>query len=302
MDERTPPALPPWLEATMPFSRRVAVIDGAAVHFVDHGEGPATLLVHGNPAWSFLWRKVIRALPGQRAIAPDLVGFGLSDKPRSLRWHTVERHVQTLIALVDGLGYPGSWLVAGQDWGGPIGLGVARHLDARGKLAGLLLGNTAVLPPRRPVRATSFHQFSHLPLISELAFVGLGFPVPWMSGVQAEPGSIGRLERRAYRHPFRRWRDRAGPLALARMVPHRDGHPSVPLLDEIGNWALSYRGPVSLVWGRRDPILARALRRHQQAWPHATVREVEAGHFLQEEVPEVLAEELLALRERAASS
>jgi pimeloyl-ACP methyl ester carboxylesterase len=301
MDERTPPALPAWLDATLP-ARRVAVIDGHAVHFLDQGEGPATLLVHGNPTWSFLWRKVIRGLDGQRAIAPDLLGFGLSDKPRSLRFHTVERHVSTLCALVDGLDYRGSWLVVGQDWGGPIGCGVARHLDAQGRLAGLLVANSAVLPPRRPVHATAFHRFAHLPLVSELAFLGLGFPVPWLARTQADPSSIGRLERRAYTFPFRRLRDRAGPLALARMVPHREGHPSVTALDEIGQWALSWRGPTSLVWGRRDPLLARALRRHQQAWPQATVREVEAGHFLQEEVPQVLAEEILALRARAPSS
>ena len=289
-------SLPAWLQAALPSAGRRLSLQGQQVHFLEQGQGPPVLLVHGNPTWSFLWRKVLRGaeragLPG-RLVAPDLVGFGLSDKPRSLSFHTVQRHVEILCELVDALAPGEPWLVVGQDWGGPIGCGVARHLDGQGRLRGLLLANTAVLPPRRPLHATAFHRFSHLPLVSELAFVGLGFPLQALSRVQADPRSIGSFERRAYRWPFRRLVDRAGPLALARMVPHRDGHPSVPALDEIGAWALSWRGPTSLVWGRRDPLLARALRRHREAWPQAVVREVEAGHFLQEEVPEVFVEEM----------
>jgi haloalkane dehalogenase len=219
----------------------VAHLGGSALHFVDHGEGPRTLLLHGNPTWSFLWRKVIRALEQRGAlavVAPDLLGVGLSDKPRALSFHTVARHVDALCALVDALDPGARWVVAGQDWGGPLGCGVARHLDAQGRLAGLLMANTAVLPPRRPIRATRFHSFAHLPVVSEIAFVGLGYPLPVLSRVQGDPRSIGRFERRAYAWPFRSLRDRCGPLALARMVPHRDGHEILPLLDASGQWAL----------------------------------------------------------------
>ncbi|MCA9582561.1 MAG: alpha/beta fold hydrolase, partial [Myxococcales bacterium] len=78
--------LPPWLEKDLPFHRRMARVDGHAIHFIDHGAGPAVVLLHGNPTWSYLWRKVITGFGGRvRVIAPDLLGFGLSDKPRRVR-------------------------------------------------------------------------------------------------------------------------------------------------------------------------------------------------------------------------
>lgn len=289
MSDVSVPELPGWLAAAFPFRRRVAEIGGHRVHWVDHGEGPAVLLVHGNPTWSFLWRKVIRALSasGYRVIAPDLVGFGLSDKPRRLSFHTVDTHVDIVTELVSRLEL-GSVVVAGQDWGGPIGCGVAERLDADGALRGLVLGNTAVLAAKRPVHATSFHRFAHLPIASEVAFVGLGFPLQWLPRIQGDRTSIGHNEARAYAFPFRRHRDRVGPLALARMVPHRDGHPSLPALDRIGAWVAGWKGPTALVWGVRDPVLGRALRRLAEALPHARVTETDAGHFLQEEVPQEL--------------
>lgn len=295
MEHVEPPGLPPDLAAAMPFRRRAVRIDGRLVHTVDHGEGRPVLLVHGNPTWSFLWRKVVRGLGGFRVVAPDLLGFGLSDKPRRLAFHTVDAHVAAVRALVDGLELD-DVVVVGQDWGGPIGCGVARHLDAGGRLHGVVLGNTGVLPPRRPLKATSFHRFSHVPVLSELAFVGLGFPVPVLARVQGDRSSIGAFERRAYRYPFRRLRDRAGPLGLARMVPHRDGHPSLPALDAIGAWAEGWRGPTALVWGKADPILGRALGRLRAAWPQAHVTETDAGHFLQEEVPDALVEAIRGVR------
>jgi haloalkane dehalogenase len=259
-----------------------------AIHLVDHGEGPAVLLMHGNPTWCFLWRKVIRRLEGVRAIAPDLVGFGLSDKPRRTSFHDLEGHVARMVAVVEHLAVD-ELVIVGQDWGGPIACGVGEALKDR--VRGLVLANTAVLTPRRPPRATTFHRFAHLPGISDLVFRGLGFPqATSLHSVQGDPGSIGPYERRAYRWPLRRLRDRAGPVALARMVPHREGHPSLPALDRIGRWVEGWEGPAALVWGLRDPILGRALRRHREALPQASVRESQAGHFLQEEVPDLLAE------------
>jgi haloalkane dehalogenase len=279
----------------MPFDRRAIEVGGRTLHFVDHGDGPPVLLVHGNPTWSFLWRKIIRGLAGFRVIAPDLLGFGLSDKPRSVAFHTVDAHVEHLRALIDALDLD-RWIVVGQDWGGPLSCGVARHLDDRGRLHGMVLANTAVLPARRPVRATGFHRFSHLPLLSEAAFVGLGFPIPVMARTQHDPSSIGAPELRGYAWPFRRLRDRVGPLALARMVPHCDTHPSLPALDAIGRWVEGWRGPAALVWGTADPILGRGARRLSAAWPQAELVETAAGHFLQEEVPELLVDAIRRVR------
>ncbi|MCO4744457.1 MAG: alpha/beta fold hydrolase [Proteobacteria bacterium] len=281
------PPLPPWLADAFPYRRRIATVDGVRIHFVDHGEGPVVLLCHGNPTWSFLWRKVIARLDGYRVIAPDLWGLGLSDKPRSTRDHDLGRHLELIGGLVRGLGIE-SFITVGQDWGGPIAAGVAARDPNRVRAA--IFGNTGVLAPRRPLRVTSFHRFSHRPLISDAVFRLGGFPQRALHRVQGDPKSIGKLERRAYTWPLRRLRDRAAPLGLARMVPNREDHPSLPHLDHIDSWIRGFQGPIGLVWGLRDPILGRGLKRHARELPNARVWETSAGHFLQEEVPDEIAE------------
>ena len=282
-----PAPLPDWLAQHFPFRRRMARVGDHTIHFVDEGEGAPLLLFHGNPTWSFLWRKVIHALAGEaRIIAPDLVGLGLSDKPRAPSAHQLEMHVGVMHALVESLGLS-SVVIAGQDWGGPIGMGVASRFS--GTVAGIVLSNTAVLRPARPFRPKAFHKFSHMPVVSDLAFRGLGFPLSTLHKVQGDPASIGPLERKAYHNPLARIADRAAPLGLARMVPNSEEHPTTRTLDAIGAFVESYEGPAELVWGTRDPILGGALRRQRRALPDARVTETQAGHFLQEEVPEVLA-------------
>lgn len=287
------PVLPRWLDEQLPFRRRVALVDGRRIHFIDEGAGIPVLLVHGNPTWSFLWRKVIARLrerPGLRLIAPDLLGLGLSDKLPRPSDHRVDVHARVIARLTELLGLEDAIVVA-QDWGGPIGVGAAMLRSEGGKpfLRGLVLGNTGVLEPKRPLRTTAFHRFSHMPLISDLAFRGLPFPVPVLDRAQGDRRSIGAREKAAYAWPLRRMRDRAAPLGLARMVPDREDHPSVPFLDRLGAFVLAYEGPAALVWGERDPILGRALKRHREALPQASVEATSAGHFLQEEVPDELA-------------
>ena len=287
------PPLPTWLESQLPFGRKTATVKGRSVHFVDEGpvEGPVALLVHGNPTWSYLWRKVIRILDGRvRVVAPDLVGLGLSEKPRSVSEHRLEMHVATILALVEELDLRDVVLV-GQDWGGPVVGGVGARAPDRVK--GLVFGNTAVFTPRRPLRPTAFHRFSHVPVVSDALFRITGFPLQVLHLSQGDRRSIGPRERRAYRWPLRRMADRVAPLALARMVPNADDHPTLAVLDEIDAWLRTWKGPAALVWGTKDPILGRALRRMREVLPRATVEETGAGHFLQEEVPEPLAEAIV---------
>jgi haloalkane dehalogenase len=269
----------------------MADIDGTKIHFIDEGEGPAVLLVHGNPTWSYLWRKVIRRLSGKvRCIAPDLIGFGLSDKPMRVGDYNLPMEIDALTMLVDALDL-GPLVLVGQDWGGPMVTGVGER--APGRVRGMVLGNTSVLVPARPFRPKAFHRFSHRPLISDLAFRVGAFPIPVLDRTQGDPRSIGLAEKRAYYWPLRRPWERAAPLAFARMVPTSEAHPSTAHLDAIGAWVTSFEGPVELVWGRKDPILGRALGRHEEALPNARVTRTDAGHFLQEEVPEALADAIL---------
>ncbi len=213
-----PPELPPWLEEQLPFNRRVFSDAGHDIHFIDVGEGPPVLLLHGNPTWCYLWRKVIRILANEdiRIIAPDLVGLGLSDKPRDLAIHTLDFHADRISALVRALDLT-NLTIAAQDWGGPISaVMAARNAD---RIRGAVFANTGIRVPTKPPRVTAFHKLSHRPVLSDLIFRVFNYPVKKMYMVQGDRSSIGPNERRAYLYPFPKIADRAAPLALARMVP-----------------------------------------------------------------------------------
>ncbi len=286
------PPLPARIAAQLPFPRADYELTrgrhaGLELHYLDAGprDAEAVFLVHGNPTWSLLWRKVMLGLPHRRCVAPDLLGFGLSSKPRRIEEHSVDGHADALCELIEALQLRRVLLV-GQDWGGPLCAAIGARMPER--VRGLVLGNTSVLVPERP-RGTWFHRFARLPGVSEVAFIGLGLPQRAMWTMQHDRGSIGGRVAAAYRWPLRRLADRTGPLALARMVPDDLRHPSIDALRRGQRWVEGFTGPMALVWGTNDPILGRALPRHRAAFPRAVVTVTAAGHFLQEEVPDVLA-------------
>jgi len=295
-----PPPLPPFLARALPFERSVVEVEGLRLHVMEAGQGPAVVLLHGNPAWGFLWRKVAAALGDAplRLVMPDLPGLGLSDKPRDPAFHTLENHARVLGALLDVVA-PGPLLLVVHDWGGPIAL--AALADRPGRLAGLVVTNTGVGPPREGHRPTRFHRFANGPL-APFAFRWLGFPQNALHLAQADRGSISGDVARAYRWPLRRVADRVAPLALARMVPIGPGHPSLPALRRALGVATCFAGPAAIVWGERDPVLGRALRGVAEALPRAAITRVPAGHYLQEEAPAAIAEAIRDVARRAGLS
>ena len=294
-----PPELPSFLAEELPQRRKAFRLEsgpdrGKLIHFIDHGasDGMPVILQHGNPTWCFLWRKVIARLDPERfrCLAPDLLGFGLSGSLRRVSDHTLERHLLAMRGWIESLQLTRGAILVGQDWGGPLVLGMGMVLP---KVSGAVLGNTAVLVPKRPM-GTSFHKFARTPIVSDTVFRLGGFPQNILGRAQGDPSSIAGKVARAYRWPLRIGR-RTGPLGLARMVPSSPEHPSVSPLREIEAWIRAFDGPMALVWGERDPILGRVLRRHVEAFPRATVTPTEAGHFLQEEVPDELARAIEAV-------
>jgi len=290
-----PAELPAWLEEMLPPGARRSMIgvgaDGGdpSMHVMEWGSGRPVLMLHGNPSWGFLYRKVVDALrgdPGLRLVVPDLIGLGLSDKPRDPAAHTIPHHGAWLAAMIEALDLRDLILVV-QDWGGAIGLHAMHQLP--GRLAGLVVLNTVLGPPRPGFRPTAFHRFARLPLISDVAFRGLGLVEAGMALAQGDRSSIRGRVARAYRWPLRRLRDRTAPLALARMVPDSLEHWSIAPLRECEAVVTGFRGPAAIVWGDRDPVLGKVRKRCETLLPSAEVTRTRAGHFLQEEVPDEIA-------------
>ena len=179
-----------------------------------------------------------------------------------------------------------------QDWGGPIGT-LAMSIRPE-RLRALVVLNTVLGPPKPGFRPTAFHRFSQAPVVSTLAFQGLGFPQRLLAAAQGDRSSISGNTAKAYSWPLRKLRDRKAPLALARMVPDSHDHPSIPALQRVYSFASTYEGPAAIVWGDQDPVLGSVRSFIERTLPQASVRRTHAGHFLQEEVPEEIAD---AIRE-----
>jgi len=292
--------LPDWLPADLPFKRRF--FDGVeyGIHFIDVGDGQPVVLQHGNPMWCYLWRKVIRILIEKkiRVLAPDLVGLGLSEKPRDPQVHSLAFHGRQISLLIKALGLR-NIIIVGQDWGGPVmGLVAATNVE---RVRGAVFANTAIKEPHRQPNVTAFHRISNIPGFAYILFRVFNFPIPVLNLIQGNRNSIGPKEKRAYRYPLRAFKDRVAPLALAMMVATSLDHPTVKSLRQVHNWAQSFKGPVELVWGMKDPILGRAYRSVQELFPQARCTETAAGHYLQEEVPEALAQAILRIVSKVES-
>ena len=288
------PEVPEWISKMMrPDTERYRVRVGdqeMAVH--ESGEGRPVVLVHGNPTWAFLYRKVCSALSGEpfRLICPDLVGFGLSSKP-SAEAHTLENHARWMSNLIGELDLRDA-IIVGQDWGGPIGfLGAASHAD---RFTGMVILNTVVSPPRPGFKPTAFHRFARLPVISTAVFSRLEFPQRFLQFAQGDRSSIRGAVARAYRWPFSNRADRIAPLATARMVPDSQEHPSIEPLARCQRFLESFEGKINVVWGERDPVLGSVIGWIEKLRPDASVVRTQAGHFIQEEEPGLIAK---AIRE-----
>jgi pimeloyl-ACP methyl ester carboxylesterase len=302
------PELPRWLRAMFPDgmrSRMIPVGDGEAMHVAEWGEPDATpvLMVHGNPSWGLLYRKVVAELRERgtrlRLVVPDLIGLGLSSKPRDPAVHTLAAHGAWLGDLIDALALDGMICVV-QDWGGPIALAALR--DRMDRVAGMVILNTVVGPPKPGFKPTAFHRFARLPVISDAVFKLGGFPQNMMAFAQGDRTSILGKNLLGYVWPLRHIRDRVAPLALARMVPDSADHPSIAELERCQATLTGFTGPVAVVWGDRDPVLGGVIGHLARMLPDAVVTRTTAGHFLQEEVPGPIADAIVAVAARAEAN
>ena len=275
---------------TFPYEPRFVDAGEIRLHYVDEGppDAPPLLFVHGNPTWSYLWRRPIADLSarGHRCVAFDHMGFGRSDKPPQLSAYSLERHIENAIAVIDALDLSDVTLV-GHDWGGPIGLGAL--LERRDRLRSVVLMNTWAweLPSFLP------------PFLREFRTEGLG-EILALGGnlfVESIPGGMRRrdadpLMMEAYRAPFPDYWSRAGTLAFQREIPLTERDRSAPLMASIHERLPDLTVPVLLVWGMRDPVFQPVfLEQWRELFPKAATVELDdASHFLVEDSPDEVTE------------
>ncbi len=282
----------PWLDrALYPFEPRTFRVAEGAMSFVDEGRGKPILFVHGTPSWSFEWRHAIAALRGDhRCVAPDHLGFGLSDKPEQADLSPAG-HARRLLELVRALDLREITLVL-HDFGGPIGLPVAFEEPER--VRSLVLLNTWAWAHGSDPRIARVSRLVASPL-GRFLYRGLNASPRWL--VPSSFGDRTKLTPRVHRHyvgPFRARRDRAAPWVLGCELARSDGF----YASEWERRGALAELPTTIVWGLRDPAFRPSyLERWREALPRAEVVALEgAGHFPQEEEPERVVE---AIRGRA---
>ncbi|MCH7779927.1 MAG: haloalkane dehalogenase [Acidobacteria bacterium] len=268
-----------------PYEPHYTEIDGLRIHHVEAGSGPVVLMLHGEPTWSFLYRKMIPPLAqaGFRAIAPDLVGFGRSDKPAKMSDYSYARHVEWMRRWIEINRLDAITLFA-QDWGSLIGLRLAAEHEER--FSRIVIGN-GFLPTADRKVPRAFKVWRAFARYSPIFPIGRIVAFGCHSRLQPEVVA-------AYEAPFPSRAYKTGARAFPRLVPTEPDDPAVPAnraaWEKLGQW----RKPFLTAFGKRDPILGWAdkiLKRHipgAQGQPHRDLPD--ASHFVQEDAGPELAQ------------
>ena len=277
--------MPGFDHGLYPFTGSWRQVNGFDMHVVDEGRGDTVLMLHGNPTWSFFFRKLILGLRStHRVIAPDHIGCGLSDKPNEQSYaYTLSRRVDDLAALIDQLQVQGRITLLLHDWGGMIGMAyAARHPE---KIERLVLLNTAAFHlPKGKKLPRSLWLCRETPL-GELIIRDTGL----FTSLLARWAVCKPMEQRvreAYLWPYRLPADRAGLLRFVQDIPLRPGDPSYELVSEVQAALPRFNAlPTLILWGEKDFVFDHHfLREWQRLLPAAEVhRFADAGHYVLED-------------------
>jgi haloalkane dehalogenase len=270
---------PSWVPSELyPFEDRYADLDGACVHYIDEGSGPPLLLMHGNPAWSFLYRQIVVGLRDRfRCIAPDYPGFGLSAAPAGYGY-TAAEHARVIEQLILQLDLRDVTMMV-QDWGGPIGFACATSHPER--FARFVIGNTWAWPKSDP----GTQVFSRLlgGPIGGYLIQQRNFFVEQILRRAVQRRTLSDVEMGAYRGPFPTVESRRPMYVFPREILA-----ARPWLGEIERALPSLRDrPALIVWPTKDQAFGtRERERWQQVFPtHRLVVLEGAGHYMQEDAP-----------------
>ena len=260
--------------------------DGLRMHYLDEGAGDPLLLLHGEPTWAFLYRKLIPPLAEVgRVVAPDYFGFGRSDKPTRVEEYSYDFHYASVERLTEELDLLETTVVV-QDWGGPIGLRLA--VEHPGRIARLVILNTWIGAGRAPSDEwLRFREFVR------------------RVGTDLVPGQLVRISCvtelpeevvEAYNAPYPVPESKAGVLAFPELVPTEVDHPSAAAMLEVRAGLERWEKPALVLFSDSDPIFSvTAAERMAERIPGAGPAEIVegAGHFLQEDKGEEIAERIV---------
>lgn len=264
-----------------PFAPHYRTVDGLRLAHRDEGAGAPVVFMHGEPTWSYLWRKVILPVrdAGFRCVAPDLAGFGASDKPVEVGWYSYDRHTALAATLLQDLDLRGATMVV-HDWGGPIGLRLAVEHPER--VQRLVILDTGLFTGRQ--RMTD----------AWLAFRDFV--------VRTEDLPVGLLVRRAcktdpgdeviagYEAPYPNVASKAGARAFPQLIPQTPDAPGAAAGQRVQEALQDDRRPTLMLWADSDPVLPLAVgERFAAAIGRPPPRPIEdASHFLQEDQGELI--------------
>jgi haloalkane dehalogenase len=279
-----------------PFTSHFLDLHGIRYHYLDEGAGEPIVMLHGNPTWSFYYRRLVLALRDKhRVIVPDHVGCGLSDKPEDSRYrYTLASRVHDLEALLDHLGINEKLTLVLHDWGGIIGMAYAVRQPDRVKR--LIVFNTAAfhLPPGKKL-PWSLRIF-RVPLLGALLARGFNTFCRWAATHCCTRQPMPAEIRQAYLAPYNSWHNRIAVMRFVQDIPLKPDDSCYDLVSEIQNGLSQFNAiPMLICWGEKDFVfnqefLAEWRRRFPQAKVHCMA---DAGHYVLEDASEEITPILL---------
>jgi haloalkane dehalogenase len=282
-------ALPgyPWVSQEHGF-------EGHRLAYLDEGEGDPVLLLHGEPTWSYLYRKVLPPVAEvARVVAPDYLGFGRSDKPTDPGWYSYDRHAASIRSLVEALDLRRLTIVV-QDWGGPIGMRIAA--EAPDRVDRLVVLNTAIGAGRMPEVWLRFREL--------MRHVGTDIQPSRLVEISCAR-AVAEDVLAAYDAPYPDAASKAGVVAFPEHVPTEPDHPNAPALMRVRDAMAQWEKPALVLFGDSDPIFPpAAAERMAELIPGAGPAELvaDAGHMVQEDAGEEVGERIARfLRETSAT-
>jgi haloalkane dehalogenase len=268
-----------------PFAPHYRQVEGLRLAHLDEGHGPPVVLFHGEPTWSFLWRKVIPPLveAGYRTIAPDLPGFGRSDKPVEQDWYSYDRHTGVLAGLLEELDIRDATAVV-HDWGGPIGLRLA--VEAPERFARIVVLDTGLFTGHQPM-SENWHAFRDFVERTDDLPVGLLV----RRACHTDPGEEVIA---AYEAPFPNAASKAGARAFPLILPLTPEMPGAQAGQRVLDALRQDARPKLFLWADSDPVLPLSVGERFAATLGGAVEVVEqAGHFLQEDAGERIGQRIV---------